>query len=142
MADGWLLWFPRSPNARDLGHPTFVVSRPSTKTCRLTHGQGARRLGISAVPCSLALPCSFDSEGIEVGGFAVVEVMLDEAVDATAARTAAQAGAEFGEVFGRAVGNDFHFAFFRVADPATQVEFAGLAVNEPAEAYALDATLN
>jgi hypothetical protein len=76
------------------------------------------------------------------GGFAFVEIVFDEAVDAAATGAAAQAGAQFGQVGFFAVGDHFHFAVFGVAHPAAQVEFAGFAVNEPAEAYSLHATLN
>jgi hypothetical protein len=50
-----------------------------------------------------------------------------------------QRSAQFGEVF-RFTGCDyFHVAVFGVADPAAQGQLAGLAMDEPAEAYALDA---
>jgi hypothetical protein len=88
------------------------------------------------------LPCAFDAEGAETLGFFLVEIVLDEAVDAAAARTFAQAGAQFGEVRGRAGSHNFHIAILCVADPAAQVEFAGFAVDEPAEADALNATLD
>ena len=45
------------------------------------------------------LPCAFDAEGVEVGGFFFVEVVLDELVDAGAARAAAEARAQFGQIF-------------------------------------------
>ena len=68
--------------------------------------------------------------------------MFEEAVDSGASGALAEAGAEVGEVFGGARGDDFNVAVFGVADPAGESEFAGLAVNEPAEADTLDATLN
>jgi len=39
---------------------------------------------------ALASPCAFNTEGAEVFGFAIVEVVLDEAVDAAAARAATE----------------------------------------------------
>jgi len=87
-------------------------------------------------------PGAFDAEGAQVGGFGFFERMFDEAVDAATARAAAQAGAEFGKVGGFAVCDDFNIAFFRVAHPAAKVEFAGFAVNEPAEADTLHPALN
>lgn len=93
-------------------------------------------------PWSLASPRSLDSEGGEGGGFRIVEIVLDDAVDAAAAGAAAEAGAEFGEVFYVSRGDHFHVAVFGVADPASEVELAGLAVNEPAEAYPLHASLD
>ena len=63
-------------------------------------------------------------------------------VDAAAAGAAAEALAEFIEVFGGASGDNFDVAIFGVADPAPKIEFAGFAVNEPAEAYSLYAALD
>jgi hypothetical protein len=68
--------------------------------------------------------------------------VFDYAVDTAATRAAAEAGAELVEVGLFAVDEDFHIAVFGVADPAAEVEFAGLAVNIPAEAYALYPALN
>ena len=53
-----------------------------------------------------------------------------------------ESGTEGDQVVEGAGGEDFDFAFFGVADPPTQIERAGLAVNEPAEAYALHAAVN
>ncbi len=75
-------------------------------------------------------------------GFFVIEVVLDEAINAAAARATAEAVAEVREVFGRAGSYDFNIAVFGVAYPAAQVELAGFAVNERAEAYALHPALN
>jgi hypothetical protein len=91
---------------------------------------------------SLSLPRAFNAEGAEAGGFGVGEGVLDEVVDAAASGTSAQAGAEFGQVGLFSVGDHFHVAFFGVSDPAAEVELAGLAVDKPAEAYALYAALN
>lgn len=90
----------------------------------------------------MRLPGAFDLEGAEVFGFFVVEVVFDETIDAAAARAAAEALAELVEVFGGAGGDNFDVAVFGVADPAAQVEFAGFAVNEPAKADTLHASLN
>jgi hypothetical protein len=68
--------------------------------------------------------------------------VLDDAIDATAAWTAAKAGAQFGEIIRRAGGYHFDFTVFSIADPPAQGEFAGFAMHIPAEAYALDTTLN
>ena len=68
--------------------------------------------------------------------------MLEEVIDAAAAGAPAKAGAQFGQILGGTGGHDFHFAFFGVAHPSAQVEFAGLALYKPAEAYPLHATLN
>ena len=68
--------------------------------------------------------------------------MLQDAVHAAAARATAQAPAQLIKVLRLAGGHHFHFAVFGVAHPAAQVEFAGLSVNKPAEAYALHAATN
>ncbi len=57
-------------------------------------------------------------------------------------RAALERGAELGEAFGIARDDYFDIAIFGVADPAFELEFAGLAVDEPAEAYALNAASN
>jgi hypothetical protein len=72
----------------------------------------------------------------------LVEVVLDELVDTAAARASAEASAEFGEIFDGAGGEHFNLAVFGVAHPAAEIEFAGFAMNEPAEADALDPTTN
>jgi hypothetical protein len=87
-------------------------------------------------------PRSINAEGTEIGGFALVKIMLDEVIDAAAAGTSAKAGAQFGYILGGTGGYHFHFAFFGVSHPPAQVEFAGLALDKPAEAYPLHATLN
>jgi hypothetical protein len=68
--------------------------------------------------------------------------VLDEAIDAAAAWAALQTGTKFVEIGGLAGGDNFHVTLFGVAHPATKVEFAGLAVHEPAEANTLHAALN
>ena len=68
--------------------------------------------------------------------------MLNEAVYAASARTSAKAGSQFGQVGLLAMRHYLHLAIFGVAHPAAQVEFAGLAVYEPAKANSLHATLN
>ncbi len=68
--------------------------------------------------------------------------MLDEAVDAGAARAAAEAGAELVQIAGIARRDNFHIAVLGVAHPAAQIEFAGLALHEPAKAHPLYAALN
>jgi hypothetical protein len=68
--------------------------------------------------------------------------VLDYAVDTAATRATAEAGAEFAKVRLFAMDYDFHIAIFGVAHPAAQIELAGLAMDIPAEAYALYAALN
>ncbi len=97
------------------------------------------------VHCALltaVLPRAVDAEGAQGIGFLFLEKVFDDVIDAAAAGAASQAGAEFGEVAVVAGGNYFDVAVFGVADPAAQVEFAGLAVHEPAEADALNSALN
>jgi hypothetical protein len=91
---------------------------------------------------ALQLPSAFDAEGLKAAGFGLVEVMLEDAIDAATAGTLVEAGAEFGEVFGLAGGDDFDVAFFGVADPAAQGELTGFAVNEPAKSDTLYTPLN
>jgi len=47
-----------------------------------------------------------------------------------------------GEIGWSAGCDDFYIAFFGVADPAGEAEFAGLTMNEPAKADTLHATLH
>ena len=68
--------------------------------------------------------------------------MLDELVDPGSARAAAKAGAQFGEILDSAGGDYLNITIFGIANPASQVEFAGLAMHEPPESYTLDATAN
>ncbi len=88
------------------------------------------------------LPGAFDAEGFEAVGFLFVEVVFEDEVNAAAARTAMEAQAQFGEIFGSARGDDLDIPFFSVANPAGEAQFTRLAVNEPAEADTLNATLN
>jgi hypothetical protein len=87
----------------------------------------------------LGLPGAFYAEGVEAAGFGLVHVVLDYVVDAGAAGAFAEAGAKLVEVAGAACGDDFDVAVLGVADPAAEVELGGLALDEPAEADALDA---
>jgi len=68
--------------------------------------------------------------------------VFEDAVNACATWALAQAGAEIGEVAGSSRGDDFDVAFFGVEDPAGKAKFAGLAVDKPAKANTLYATLN
>ena len=68
--------------------------------------------------------------------------MLDQVIYAGAARSASQAGAQLSQVGNIAGGHHFHIAVLRVAHPASQVEFAGLAVDEPAKAHTLYAAFD
>jgi len=101
------------------------------------------RLGRRDKNCSRQhSPGAVDLERRKAFGFAVGEVMLDDAVDAGAAGSAAKAGAKFGQIAGCARGDNFDVALFGIAHPTAQIELAGLALNEPAEPDALNATLN
>ncbi len=90
----------------------------------------------------IVLPDALNAEAVEGGGFTLFENVFDDAVNAAAARAAAKAGAKLVEVVGVAGGDNFDVAIFGIADPTAQFEFAGFAVNEPAEAYSLNAALN
>ena len=68
--------------------------------------------------------------------------MFDQVIHAAAAGSAAQAGTQLGQVFSATRCDDFHVAVLGVAYPAAQVEFAGLAVHEPAKAYTLHTSSN
>ena len=65
-----------------------------------------------------------------------------DAVNACPAWALTQAGAKLGKILESAGCDDLDVAFFGVADPAGEAQFTRLAVNEPAEADTLDATLN
>ncbi len=69
-------------------------------------------------------------------------MMLDEMIDAAASWTTAKTGSQLCEVGFISGGHNFDLAIFSVAHPAAEVELAGLAVHEPAKAYALYTTLN
>jgi hypothetical protein len=85
-------------------------------------------------------PCSFDFEDAQAFGLGFDEGVFDDFVDAAATGAALERGAQFSEGFGVSGGDDFDFAVFGVADPAFELEFAGFAMDEPAEAYALDSS--
>jgi hypothetical protein len=88
----------------------------------------------------LKLPGSLDFEEGEVGGFGLGEFVFDDSVDTAAARAFVEFGAKVGEGVGVACGEHFDFAAVGVADPASQAEFSGLAMHEPAKADALHTT--
>jgi hypothetical protein len=116
----------------------------------ITSGAETVERAVSAEDCSLSTvhcpllfsPRAVNAEGAEGFGFPLIEKMLDDVIDTASAGAAAQAGAEFGEVAVIAGGDNFHVAIFGIADPAAQVEFAGFAMHEPAEADALNSALN
>ncbi len=89
-----------------------------------------------------ASPRTFDPERIQARRLFVVETVLDKAVDSAAAGAAAQARPQFCKIFGSAGSDDFHIAILSIAHPSAQIEFAGFAMNEPAESHALHAPLN
>ncbi len=88
------------------------------------------------------LPGTFDAEGGEVFGFAIVEEMLDDAIDAASAGAAMEAVSQLDEIRFVAGCDDFYIAILSVAHPAAQLELAGFALHEPAEANALYPSLN
>jgi hypothetical protein len=88
------------------------------------------------------LPGALDFEEVEGGGFGFGEFVFDDGVDAAAARAPVEFRAEFGEGFGIAGGEEFDFAAIGVADPSAQAECGGLAMDEPAEADALNTPAN
>ncbi len=95
------------------------------------------------IPYSLSIsPCAIDLKGTEVFGFAFVQMVLDDAVDAGAARAAAEAGTKLIEVAGVARRHHFHVAVLGVAHPSAQVKLAGLALYKPAETDSLYTALN
>jgi hypothetical protein len=65
--------------------------------------------------------------------------VLEDFVDAAAAWAAVEGVAQIGERFEIAGCYDFDIAVFSVSDPAFELELAGLAMDEPAEAYTLNA---
>jgi len=69
-------------------------------------------------------------------------MVFDQLVDPAAPGTPMKAGAQGREVVRWSCDDNFNLPFFGVADPAAQVEVTGLAVNEPAETYALYPALN
>ena len=96
-------------------------------------------LGAARLPC---LPGTFNGEGAEVGGLGFDQFVFDDGIDPAAAGAFMQLRAEVGEGFGGARGDDLDFAAVVVADAAVETEFGGLAVDEPAEAYALNPATN
>jgi hypothetical protein len=94
------------------------------------------------MPVCWFLPGAFYAEGVEVAGFGIVHVVLDEVVYAGASGASAEAGTELGEVAGAARSYHLHVAVLGVADPATEVELGGFALDVPAKADPLDAAAN
>lgn len=88
------------------------------------------------------LPGAFDLEGFERACFAFRKRMLNDTIDTAAAGAFVERCAELVEVFRLSGNHHFDLAVFGIADPAFEVELAGFAVYEPAEADALDASLN
>jgi hypothetical protein len=87
-------------------------------------------------------PRAFDAKSIQVLALAFIEVVLDEAVNAAAAGAAPETLPQFGQVFGAPRSYHYDVADLGVPHPAAEIEFTGLAMNEPAEAHALHTTLN
>src|SRR6185312_4037976 len=85
------------------------------------------------------LPGSFNLKGAERCGFALGEFVFDDGVDAAAARAFVQLRAKVGEVFAGAGRDDFNVARVGVTYPAIEAELGCFAMDEPAEADALDA---
>jgi hypothetical protein len=88
------------------------------------------------------LPRSLNAERAQVGGFSLVKVVLDKLVNAGSSGAAAQAGPQFVEVVYRTGGHDLNIAVLGIAYPAAQIEFTGLAMNEPAESHSLHTSAN
>jgi hypothetical protein len=88
------------------------------------------------------LPGAFDYKGFEGCAFALGEGVFVDLVDAAAARSMAEFGAEMAEGFFVAGDHDLDVTVFGVANPAAEGEFAGFAMDEPAEADTLDASFN
>ena len=59
-----------------------------------------------------------------------------------AARALRECGAEFGELIRVAGSDDFHMTVVGVLDPSAQADLGGLAMDEPTEAYPLDAAFD
>ena len=87
-------------------------------------------------------PGAFNAERREVGGFAFIHMVLNKLIDAGAPRAAPQARAQVSQIVDRTRGHNFHVTVFGVAHPATEIEFAGLAVNKPAESHTLNTPAN
>jgi hypothetical protein len=88
------------------------------------------------------LPGAVDLEGTEPFNFVIVQMMFHYAINAAAPRTAMEAAAELGKIVRLARRNHFYVAILGVTHPATQVEFARLALYEPAETNSLHTSLN
>ena len=88
------------------------------------------------------LPRAFDAEYIESSGLAVVEPVLQNAIHPAATGTATETAAEVIKVFCRAGSDDLDIAVFCVANPAAQLQLAGLTVNKPAETDTLYTAAN
>ena len=77
-----------------------------------------------------------------MSGFGFDEFVLEDGVYAAAAGAFVQFGAQLGKGLGGAGGDHFDLTRVIVADPAVKAEFSGLAMDEPAEAYALYTAAN
>ena len=97
---------------------------------------------LSIIKAWARLPCALNAEGVERGGFAFIQRVLQDAIHAAATGAAAKASTQIVEIFGWARCNHFNLAFFRVADPAVKIQLAGLTMNKPAKANALHAAAN
>jgi hypothetical protein len=110
---------------------------PGTKAIISGQAEKARRANRAE-----GLPGSVNAEGAEFFGFRIVEIVLDEVIDAAAAGAAAQFVAELVKVIGRAGSHDFDFAFLGVADPTAQADECGFALDKPAETDTLHTAAN
>ena len=77
---------------------------------------------LSIIKAWARLPCALNAEGVERGGFAFIQRVLQDAIHAAATGAAAKASTQIVEIFGWARCDHFHLAFFRVADPAAQAD--------------------
>src|SRR5262249_10608574 len=84
-------------------------------------------------PLGEFLPGALDLERAERFGLAFIKDMFDDAIDTAATRSKLEAGTqliEIGRISGR---DDFNIAVLGIAHPTAQLQFAGLAMNEPAK---------
>lgn len=88
------------------------------------------------------LPGSLNPERAEAFGFGLIQCVFDKPVHTASARTGAQTCAKVVEVVRLARCDDFHVPVFGISNPAAQLQFAGLAMDKPAEANPLHAALN
>jgi hypothetical protein len=90
----------------------------------------------------MLLPGSFDCKWAELLGLVVLKFVFEYLVDTASARPLAQLLGEFGEFSWAARGNYFNVASLGILHPSAQANLGGFAMDEPAEADALDAAFD